>query len=93
MLNLCWPVHQAVIDALGIKVVVCMGNTCGQWVRERTGANLCVDKFVENNARRWQSHLHRSPTNLMVATLTHPSIAAWNSDDADPIGLVERALQ
>jgi hypothetical protein len=30
--ELCWPFHRAVIQDLGVRVVVCFGKLCGQWV-------------------------------------------------------------
>lgn len=92
LLTACWPLHDAVIRQLGVRVVVALGGTCGQWVREMTGAHQAVDSFRENNARGWGSDLHSAPSGLMVATLTHPSIAAWNVEATDPTVLVERAL-
>jgi uracil-DNA glycosylase len=38
LLRACWPVHQAVIDALGVRVVLCFGGIAGRWVREELGA-------------------------------------------------------
>jgi uracil-DNA glycosylase len=93
LLETCWPVHQAAIDALSIKVVVCLGQTAGRWVRERLDANEQVDCFQETNRRGWKSYTHRSPQGLQVVTLTHPSIANWRHPDADPTPLVRRALE
>lgn len=58
--RLCWPFHQNVIDQLGVRVVVCFGNTAGDWVRERLSANTHVETYTENNHRRWQSNAYRS---------------------------------
>ena len=84
LLRLCWPVHDAVIARLGVRVVICMHRTAGQWVRERLGAHTLESKFVEDNARKWQSLVHSNGKGLYVATLTHPSIAAWDVRASDP---------
>ena len=88
----CWPFHQAVIEALGVRVVACLGHKAGYWVRSRLNAHAQTDTFVEDNRRRWTSHTHRNAEGLTVVTLTHPSQAAWTVPESDPTGLVERAL-
>lgn len=92
LLKACWPVHQAVIDKLGVRTVLCLGGTAGRWTRDALGANQRVDQFQEDNARQWTSLAHRNATGQYVITLTHPSIAAWNVKAADPTPLVARVL-
>jgi hypothetical protein len=92
LLELCWPVHQAVIDRLGVKTVACFGQTAGRWVRGKLGAHADAGCFVEDNKRKWVSTAHRNETGLAVLTLTHPSIAAWANANSDPSSLVESML-
>ena len=92
LLKACWPMHQAVIDKLGVRVVLCLGGTAGAWVRDAIGANEQIDSFTEANERRWTSVAHRNASGLHVVTLTHPSIAAWTVDATDPTPLVRRVL-
>ncbi len=92
LLQSCWPVHQAVIEALQIRVVLCFGGTAGRGVRERLGARKHVDSFQETNRRGWRSETHATGDGRMVLTLTHPGRADWRNPDADPTGLVRRAL-
>lgn len=93
LLDVCWPVHEATINELGIKTILCFGGTAGSWVRERMGAHAGpVDKFEEQNARRWTSYAHLAPDGRCVITLTHPSIAKWDAQSTDPTPLVERML-
>jgi hypothetical protein len=92
LLQACWPVHLAVIEALRVRVVLCFGGTAGQWVRERLGAVQQVDSCQETNSRRWRSEAHAAPDGRRVLTLTHPSRANWCNPDADPTSLVARAL-
>ena len=89
----CWQFHQAVIDSLGVRIVVCLGNDVGSWVRSRLFAHQQVEEFVEDNDRRWTSRLYASSSGLKIAVLTHPSIAAWTNSKTDPTGLVLNALQ
>lgn len=88
----CAPLHEAVIESLRVKVIVALGGTAGAWAREIVNANREIDRFVEANNRRWTSILHESKSGMRVATLTHPSIAAWNVEATDPTVLIERAL-
>lgn len=92
LLRDCWPLHQAVIDGLGVRVVACMGRAAGSWAREMLGAHELVDTWMEKNQRRWMSTAHAAPSGLQVLTLTHPSIAAWSTAAANPAPLVIAAL-
>lgn len=92
LLQACWPFHQAVIDNLGVRVVLCFGVTAGSWVRERLAATEQIDKFSESNGRGWTSWTHRDEAGLQVVTLTHPSRADWRNPMADPTPLVARAI-
>jgi hypothetical protein len=92
LLQACWPVHRAVIRALGIRVVLCFGGTAGRWARERLGAQQHIDSFQETNRRGWRSETHATGDGRMVLTLTHPGRADWRNPDADPTCLVRRAL-
>ena len=93
----CWPFHQAVICGLGIQVIVCLGRTVTRFVT----AKLCedvpyrpVETFTEQYPRRhWQSQIYEArPDQPLVVGLTHPSVAHWNQDAADPTHLVVNAL-
>ena len=89
----CWPFHQAIINNLGVRVVVCLGGKAGNWVRSRMNARQQVDEFVEDNNRRWKSRVYANALGQKVAVLTHPSRADWTNPDSDPTGLVVNALQ
>ncbi|MEW4448737.1 hypothetical protein [Qipengyuania sp. JC766] len=93
LLDACWPVHQAVIDELGIRSIICLGKTAGWWVRERLGAHKELDSFQETNKRGWWSTAHLSPEGKVVCTLTHPGRVDWSNPDADPAAMVERVLR
>jgi len=93
LLGACWPVHDGVIHALGVRVIVCMGGDAGGWVRERVAAHSLRGYFVERNARRWRSTWHSNGAGISVLTLTHPAVADWISPEADPSELVRAALE
>jgi hypothetical protein len=91
--ELCWPFHREVIDRLGSRVIICLGNDAGKRVRRRLSADTGLATFVEANERRWISRAHRSASGMVVLTLTHPSIADWTNPSTDPSGLVLEVLQ
>ena len=89
----CWPFHEAVIETLGVRVIVCLGGQAGYLVRRTLDAHEVVDEFVEDNRRRWKSRVHTNTRGLAVVTLAHPSQADWTVSASDPTGLVERSLR
>jgi len=92
LLQACWPVHQAVIDELGVRVIVCFGVTAGRWVREKLNAKERFDSYTETNNRRWKSDAHRTKDGLVVVKVSHPGRADWRNPNADPTPLIKRAL-
>ena len=92
LLRDCWPVHRAVIEALGVQIVVCFGSTAARWVREALGATKLIDIYQEANDRRWKSEAHRANDDRVVVTLTHPGRANWCNPRSDPTPIVFRAL-
>lgn len=88
LLETCWRVHAAVIEALGVTTITCLGGRAGRWVRAKIGAHEKIGGFVEANARRWTSEAHVGRDRISVVTLTHPSIADWRNPAADPTALV-----
>ena len=88
----CWPFHKVVIEQLGIRVVLCLGQRPGDYVRKRLQASTQIDEFIERNDRRWASFTYRNEAGLAVVVATHPSIAKWQAPATDPTGLVQRAL-
>lgn len=92
LLEACWPVHQAIIEALDVKVVLCLGGTAGAWVRSKVGANELVETFVESNRRGWKSAAYRTNGDLVVISATHPSRADWRNPAADPTPLIRKFL-
>ena len=92
LLRQCWPVHRAVIDALGVRVVACLGSTAGRWVGDALGATERVDEYREANGRGWTSVTHQAADGRRVVTLSHPGRANWCNPASDPTPLVQRAL-
>jgi hypothetical protein len=92
LLQSCWPLHQAVIETLNIRTIVCFGRTAGAWVRGQLGTHNLIDHFTETNNRGWTSRTHGDKHGRQVITVTHPSRVDWTNPDADPTPLVQRAI-
>lgn len=88
----CWAFHQAVLDRLGTKVILCFGKTTGDWVRTRLDAHEQVRSFVEETGRRWTSRAYKNADQLTVVVATHPSRVDWRVRGTDPTRLVREAL-
>lgn len=93
MADACWPFHQQVIARLQPRVLVCFGQTAGNYVRRRLGAAQMIDQFVERNNRRWRSLTFLGAGGVKVVVATHPSIANWSVSATDITPLVQEALQ
>lgn len=93
LLAVCWPVHAAVIEALGVDTVLCLGGTAGRWVRDALGANRLVGTFCETNNRGWTSFAHAASDGRTVITVTHPGRADWRNPAADPTPLVRSVIE
>jgi hypothetical protein len=93
LVDLCWPFHEAVIVSLQPKVIVCFGKLAGMQVRRRLKAEHFIQRFTENNDRRWQSDAHRAEDGQIVITASHPSVADWTNPVTDPTPLIEEMLR
>jgi uracil-DNA glycosylase len=91
-LNRCWQFHETVIRQLGVRILVCLGGTAGQWVCSKVGAHKLLDTYRESNKRGWTSKAHVSPEGLAVVTVTHPGRADWRNPNADPTSLVRSVV-
>jgi len=89
----CWPFHKAVIERLGVRVVLCFGKRAGNWVCEQLDAVHFVDEFVEQNNRRWRSRAYKNSHGVVVVVATHPSRADWTKHETDPSELVRSILR
>lgn len=88
----CWSFHEAVLERLGVRTVLCLGSTTGRWVRRAVQAHLLLDSYRETNNRGWSSEAHIAANGLAVITLTHPGRANWANPDANPTGMVKAVL-
>lgn len=90
--KLCWPFHQAVIDALKVRTLICFGGTAGAWVRGQLRANAPLDEFVERNRRKWKSRAFIGLGGIAVIVVAHPSVAKWMVPEADPTEFIRKVV-
>ena len=93
--DLCWPFHEAVIDKLGVQVVVCYGKPSGEYVRKRLNAHKQVDGFTASRGKKtFTSRTYRNADGLTVVTLWFPGNwnPWWTNPKSDPTRLVVNAL-
>lgn len=90
----CWAFHEQVIARLEVKVVLCFGQTVGNWVRNKVGANTLVETLVEENNRQWSTKGFEncSGKGVKVVVAPHPSRANWTNPNSDPSALVGKML-
>lgn len=89
-----WPFHKAVIQRLGVRVVVCLGKEPGNLARELLAARLLVGRIQEQyKNRRWTSEAWCNDDGLCLAVATSPSVADWTNPAADPTPLVRGLLE
>jgi len=91
--DLCWPFHDAVIQAVRPVAILCLGGTAGKYVRNKLNAHELHSSFIERNQRRWKSQVFSSPSGPRVIVATHPSIADWTALATDPTPLIRAAIE
>lgn len=90
--ELCWAFHANVIAVLRPKVILCLGDTAGKYVRMKLGASQLIAQFIEQNNRRWKNQAFSGPSGIRVVVATHPSVVDWSASATDPSALVRDAL-
>lgn len=92
LIDLCWPFHQAVIQHLRPRAIICLGVDTGKIVRQRLQADHLVATFAEQNKRGWKSRAWRNEQGQFVFALTHPGRVSWYRPPTDPSPMVARVL-
>ena len=90
--EVCWRFHQAVIERLRVRAVICFGRTAADFVCRKFDAHNEVGCFVEDNSRGWTSRTFEGPGEVRVIQVTHPSRADWRNPASDPTELVRASL-
>ena len=87
----CWKFHQAVIDQLGVRIVLCFGKQPADFVKKKTIAETLVKTFTD--AAGLENWCYRNNEGLKIIRLTHPSARDWTPPPAALINLVKSALR
>ena len=91
--ELCWPFHKAVIERLGVKLIMCLGDQAGEIVKRRMGARKQVDQQMEDNNRPWGTRVFCNAEGMIVLVAPHPSVSKWSTPQCDPSPIVNRWLR
>ena len=93
--KICWPFHQAVIEKLGVRIILCFGLKAAEAAKERTGAKELADHFIATagHPSHRKNLCYSNAAGLKVIQLAHPSWSPWTNPNADPSDLVKRALK
>lgn len=91
--DMCWPFHKNVINNLTPKIIICMRNDAGNYIRKQLNADLLIDSFAEDNYRGWKSLAYKNLSGQIIIIVTHPSRADWRNPKSDPSILVKRILE
>lgn len=88
----CWPFHEAVIEQLRVKAILCMGGDAYDTVRRRFTITKQVDELPDS----WHPpRMHRAvatESGMLIFKLTHPSRGHWQFERNNPAPLVRRVL-
>ena len=87
----CWPFHEAVIEQLGVKAILCMGDHAYKAVRRRFRPANLID---EQPWSATQAHrAYRTASGMRLCQLVHPSYGHWQCPKYNPTPLVRRLLE
>ena len=88
----CWPFHQAVIEQLRIKAVLCMGDDAYKAVADHFRVTGQVDEEPDGwRPPRWH-RAYATESGMILFKLLHPSRGHWQKDEHNPAALVRRVL-
>jgi len=88
----CWRLHKAVIEELGVRVILCLGQRAGGWVARQIGAHRKLGGYVEQNRRGWPFVAMGNEAGQVVVIAAHPSRANWQNPKSDPTDFIRQFL-
>jgi hypothetical protein len=92
--ELCWTnFHEKIIQTLGIKIIICLGNTPGNFVRKKLNMNKKLVYYPERNNRKWATKIYENDKKQKVIIIPHPSVSDWTTDDCDPSVIVSKYIK
>lgn len=92
----CWRFHQAVIEALDIRVIICASVEVGRWVRTQLAWNVMghgTEQVPDKPKNQPAILLYKAKSNaISVFELPHPSRFSWQRLETDLTELVQAVV-
>ena len=88
--ELCWnEFHVKVIQKLESKIIICLGNTPGNFVRKKLNMyKKPIATLEERNIRKWSTKVYENDKKQKVIVIPHPSVSDWTSPECDPSEII-----
>lgn len=80
--ELCWKFHQAVIEYLGVRVVLCLYKEAAEFVRMKTEAyEKPIDRaFEQSKKKTYWRECFLAPSGLKIVQITRPTGIPWTEN-------------
>ena len=92
--NGCWHFHEAVISALGVRLILCLGKEASDVVRGKLRATREIGRHGVDDLPKPTGFAYESNHGMVVVRLPHPSSRiAWKNPRVVPSGLVQKMLE
>ena len=86
----CWPFHEAVIEQLGVRAILCMGGKAYEAVERR----FRITGQIDEQPHGTRAHRAYSTTSgLLIFQFVHPSVGHWHCPQYNPAPLARRVLE
>lgn len=92
LLDLCWPFHQRVIDAIRPKVVLCLNAATAEELCRMLGGEANQIDELQQTAGQFKRHKVFISHGLLICALLSPFRGKWTNPALDPSPLVKRTL-
>ena len=92
---MCWSnFHEKIVNKLDIKIIICLGNTPGNFVRKKLNMKKDpIDIWEENNNRKWKTKIYQNEKKQKVIILPHPSVSDWTTNECDPSKIILKHIR
>jgi hypothetical protein len=93
--ELCWSnFHEKIVSKLDVKIIICLGNTPGNFVRKKLNMKKDpIDSWEENNNRKWKTKIYENDKKQKVIILPHPSVSDWTTKECDPSKIILKHIR
>jgi uracil-DNA glycosylase len=93
--ELCWSkFHEKIIKKLDIKIVICLGNTPGNFVIKKLNMNKTpIETLEERNDRKWRTKVYENDQKQKVIVIPHPSVSDWTTKECNPLKIISKYIK